>query len=249
MSTAVIYSGQARTFLRCFPTHRWHVFRHFTDLRFYVSVEDDERAGDMDVLREHYEHVHIERVKTPADLPEIPIERGNAAPYANAASHRQLMAQHWANQRAWEFYQSFAPVGNVVLRMRCDQFFHSFARPTGHDVQDVDLTTEPEWRAVRSREALTPWWGRFGGVNDRFAVLGFSAAEHYFTTFSKIPRLLDAGCPFHPESLVKASLLDGGVDLRETLLAEFSTERMNGERRWWINETLPCDWAHLAINR
>lgn len=233
MSTAVIYSGQARSFARCFPTHRWHVFRHFTDLRFYVSVEDDERAGDMDVLRDHYEHVHIERVKTPADLPEIPIERGNAAPYANAASHRQLMAQHWANQRAWEFYQSFAPVGNVVLRMRCDQFFHSF-RPC---VQPA------------ANEAFTPYWGRFGGINDRFAVLGHEAAPHYFTTFSKIPRLLDAGCPFHPESLVKASLLDGGVDLRETLLAEFSTERMNGERRWWINETLPCDWAHLSLNR
>lgn len=235
MSTAVIYSGQARTFLRCFPTHRWHVFRHFTDLRFYVSVEDDERAGDMDVLREHYEHVHIERVKTPADLPEIPIERGNPAPYANAASHRQLMAQHWANSRAFDFYTQKEPGGeraNVIIRMRCDQFFHSFA---------------PLWATPNL--ALTPWWGRFGGINDRFAILGQDAALHYFCTYHKIHRLLDAGCPFHPESLVKASLLDGGVDLRETLLAEFSTERMNGERRWWINETLPCDWAHLSLNR
>src|SRR5690606_40937404 len=80
--------------------------------------------------------------------------------------------------------------------------------------------------------ALTPWWGRFGGVNDRFAILGYHAACAYFTTYSRAQAFLESGCPLHPESLIKASLEAAGCRFDDTLDVSFSTLRANGERRF-----------------
>lgn len=237
MSTAVIISGQMRTFARCYPTQRWMVYRHYQrpevrdqkseDPHFFVSCLDDNNAESAELLRKHYANVHIEKWHDPQDLPEVPIEYGAHAPYANAAGHAQLMLQHWGNKKAWEFFESEigdqrsevspAPVFNTIIRMRPDNFFHRFTPPF-HNLMDDD--------------ALTPWWGKFGGINDRFAIMGYKAAKAYFNTYDKITELLAAGCPFHPESLVAASLLDSNISIFTNLMTAFSTLRISGEQRW-----------------
>ncbi len=78
--------------------------------------------------------------------------------------------------------------------------------------------------------AYCPWWGRFGGVNDRFAIMGWSAAFEYHTTYDKIPSLLSKGCPFHPESLVAASMAEKEIRIKP-LQTEFSTYRIAGDPR------------------
>lgn len=228
MATAVIISGQARTFDKCYPTQRWHVYRHYQrdagpnskaeEPHFFVSIANDADAFKMEVLREHYKNVHIEKVDDPTDLPEIPDALGEWAPYKNAASHRALMLQHWGNKLAWDFFLKKQGDTNfdTFIRIRADQFFHRFIKP----------------RDPIPKEAHTPWWGKFGGVNDRFAILGSDAAFPYFYTYGRIHTLLKEGCPFHPETLVYESMRFSGVRVHRDLLASFSTLRLNGHQRW-----------------
>ncbi len=233
MKTAVLISGQLRTLRYCLPSQRWHVYRHYPDPHFFLSICDDEQAKDAELLREHYEHVSIERVQDP-DLPEIPDALGAWAPYANAAPHKNLLLQHWGNKRVMDFFceQTEASEGNelqTIIRMRPDNFMHRFTAPPTPDIDSI----------------YTPYWGRFGGVNDRLAVMGRCAAYHYFYTYDKIKMLMDAGCPFHPESLVRASLEDYGIKIKETLQAEFSTRRKDGQR---FPEISAGDIADLIIS-
>jgi hypothetical protein len=233
MSTAVIISGQMRTFSRCYPTQRWHVYRHYEpDIHFFVSCVDDKNADSAELLRQHYANVHIEKWEDPDDLPEIPLELGAHAPYANAASHHQLMLQHWGNKRAWEFmWERMKHEITAVIRMRPDNFFHRFVP-----------CEQPSWM-----QAYTPWWGKFGGINDRFAVMGGGATFSYFNVLDKIDGLIARGCPFHPESLVAASLADSGCNVNTSLQAFFSTLRTTGDQRWL--EICPADLAELIANR
>ncbi len=231
MKTAILISGQMRSFAKCYPTQRWLVYRHYKDPSFFVSCCDDAQADAAELLRNDFEHVHIERLKDPDDLPVIPDEAGAHAPYGNAAPHRNLMLQHWGNQRVWEFFDQTENIleFHAVIRMRPDNFFHSFRPP----------------KSVGRFQAMVPWWGRFGGCNDRFAVMGISAAFQYFNTYSVIPSLMEMGCPFHPESLVRSAMESNGIEVFDRLRAEFSTLRIDGSRR--LPEIMPGDFADISL--
>ena len=58
--------------------------------------------------------------------------------------------------------------------------------------------------------------------------MGQKAANSYFTTFCRIERLMDAGCPLHPETLVDRSLRDGNIIPSHTLATEFIAIRLDG---------------------
>ncbi len=228
MKTAVLISGQLRTFKKCYPTQKWQIFRHYEpDIHFFVACCDDDQAGDSAILLADYENVEICRLPDPDNLPDMPIQKGAFAPYANATSHPKLMLQHWGNKKVWEFFASKADVESfdTVIRIRPDLWIHRFSVP-------VDPSPG---------ECFCPWWGKFGGINDRLAVMGPSAAFSYFNTFDVIPVLLDKGCPFHPETLVAESMRQNGILIQNNLGTEFSTERMDGSRRWWQSETLPSE--------
>lgn len=218
MKTAVLISGQMRTFAKCYPTQKWQIFRHYgPDIHFFVSCKDDPQADSVRLLFADYENVNAERYQDPTDLPAIRSESGAFAPYANATTHEKLMLQHWGNKRVWEFFASSADIESfqVVIRIRPDIWIHRFT---------------PAWPNFDG--CLAPWWGKFGGINDRLAIIGKFAAACYFSTYDVILQLLEKGCPFHPETLLAESLRMGGITTESTLLAEFSTERMDGSRRW-----------------
>lgn len=259
MSTAILISGQLRTFAKCYPTQRWHVFRHFPDIHFFITVQDECNAGDLDILRRDYgdDHVHADFRTDPLIVAmedsnvAIPkpgqtrictqgwgIEAAyNFAPYANAAPAHQLLLQHYYQSLVWKFFLCVTDPESskfdTIIRLRPDQWFHSF---------DYDFERFP----LGDRQALTPWWGRFGGVNDRFAILGREAARAYFTVYDRLPELLGQyHCPFHPESLVKAALEVAGCTIHETLRTEFTTLRKDGNHR--PPEIMPWDIAHAAL--
>jgi hypothetical protein len=234
MSTAVLISGQMRTFSQCYPTQRWQIFRHYEnhavasakadEPHFFVSCVDDAQAGSAELLREHYKNVHIERYKDPV-LSTIPELAGLHAPYRNAATNAKLLLQHWANKRAWDSFcviwdrllQADAEFRfSTIIRIRPDQWFHRFQKPEN----------------PTPGQCYCPWWGKFGGVNDRFAIMGIDAAKAYFDTWSNIDELLAAGCPFHPETLVMESMRLHGVDIIPRLMTSFSTMRLDGQQRW-----------------
>jgi hypothetical protein len=237
MKTAVLISGQMRTFAKCYPTQKWQIFRHYEpDIHFFVSCVDDPQADSVKLLSADYENVNVERYQDPTDLPVIAAEKGYFAPYANATSHSKLMLQHWGNKKVWDFFCSKADASSfkTVIRIRPDLWIHRF-EPV------------PELENAIGPYCLCPWWGKFGGINDRLAIMDIQAAHRYFNVYGAIPGLLKNGCPFHPETIVAEFLHLAGVNVQSRLMTEFSTERMDGSRRW--AEIVMSDIAELIVIR
>lgn len=212
-TTAVIYSGEARSFAQTFANQQWHLLRHLPDPEFFISVADDAQADDMPrMLRTRYpaDRIHFEKVVQPT-LPEPPPDPLFLG-FKPSVPAQAILRQLWALQQAWAF--AGEPLG-LTVRIRPDIAFTRFELP--------NLRYSPS--------CLTPWWGRWGGVNDRFAFLCDFGVVPYFTTFCRIERLMDAGCPLHPETLIAASLRDAEITLHHTLAAEFVTVRMDGTTR------------------
>jgi hypothetical protein len=258
MKTAILLSGHMRSFDRCLPTQHWHVFRHFPGADFFVSTVKDADSHKAELLRVKYPNARVEievvdeqpdcvaemRAKG-VDLPKEWTKGRHYThePYAISVHPQAVLRQLWQLQKCWELFHARgtrepfktytadlidgrventkevpSPLDyDVVIRCRPDLWFHSYQHlktlAMGHRY------TESAW---------IPWWGRFGGINDRFAVMGTAAAGHYFRTYHKIPHLIANGCPLHPESLLAGSLGDCFI---EELFAEFSTLRTNGEMR------------------
>jgi hypothetical protein len=250
MNTAILISGHMRSFDRCLPTLHWHVFRHFPAAHFYVSTLADEDAPKVELLTAAYgaERVHVEILPGQPDCIselrsrgcQLPPEWMKGKPYTHEpyaiSVHPQAVArQLWQLEQAWNLYTAANRPAEVIIRCRPDLWFHS-----------SELET-PAPFPMPDSVASVPWWGRFGGINDRFAVLGATAAAAYFTTYSQIPEHLANGCPFHPESLIKASLDRAGCEIQDDGRYEFSTLRANGELR--APEISTQDLAHVALSR
>jgi hypothetical protein len=242
MSTAILYSGQLRTFAQCYPTQRWHVLRHVIDPHFFFTIQAQPDALQiLAPLIADYgaSRVHLQQLTDPdltADLTPQLSAAYHQAPYANAAPAHQLLLQHWYQAQVWENFcghsETLSLTIDTIIRLRPDLWFHSF--------ESERATT------VWADEVLTPWWGRFGGLNDRFAIMGPAAARAYFDIYAKIPELLGSyQCPFHPETLLAARLEIAQVHVTQTLRAEFSTLRANGQAR--PPEISSIDLAHAAL--
>jgi hypothetical protein len=252
MSTAILISGQLRTFAKCWPTQRWHVLRHFADPHFFITVQFDQAEIIAELIKEYgKDRVHYDPRTDPDLTPHLTPELARAyhqAPYANAAPTHQLLLQHWYQNECWKRFEDVRGQKSegwfhTVIRMRADLWFHSFEPPQmrGHD---FDI-----WTIPHPNECHTPAWGEFGGINVRFAIMGPEAARYYFTVWDHIPELLAAGCPFHPESLVAANLERGNVTLHRILKTFFSTIRPpgdpRGEQRW--PEITPMDMLNASL--
>lgn len=236
-----------RSFERCLPALHWHVFRHFPGAEFYVSTVKDENATKATLLRDRYPGARVE-IEVVKEQPEFPLPPGQPGwklggfythePYAISVHPQAVLRQLWQLEQVWKLYATSnvipaggAAVHDLVIRCRPDLYFQS--SPFSFFTKD-DFPEE--------HEALTPWWGRFGGVNDRFALLGAEAAEAYFTTFSQRETLINGGCPLHPESLIKAAVEEKSGEC-SPLAVEFSTLRENGEMR--APEISAIDLAHM----
>jgi len=234
MSTAIIMTGHARTFATCIHTFKWHVARHYADPAFYVSTIKDEDSEQMQaILRKLFPGapVSMEAIEAQPDLPE-PHEPVRFEPYARSVPLQAVLRQLWQLEHGWKLYQRLGrETEDTFIRVRPDLYFHDFV--------------PPEINPPGADWCYTPWWGAFGGVNDRFAVMGELAANMYFTAYSYIPHAIEHGCPLHPESLVKAAMVLRGCTVVDRLRTEFSTFRKDGQHR--PPEITPWDMAHAAL--
>jgi len=243
MTTAIIISGAMRSFAKCLPNLDWMVFRHFPTAKFYVATHDDEDAPTTELLIKKYggDSVRVAIMKQP----EMVIPSGCPdkwtkgqpymhEPYAISVHPSQVMGQLWMLREGWRVYQDANEPADLIIRIRPDLWFHSFVIP--HGLNACKFGPDP-------KVSFTPWFGRFGGCNDRFALLGTKAAEAYFTTYDNIPAMLKEGCPLHPESLVNYAMQRVGISICDDMKAEFGTMRKNGEFR--SPEILPVDLAHF----
>lgn len=215
MKTAVLYAGQARTISQTYENHAWHL-RHFPEPSIFCSVADDAQAADMFLLRDEAfpgSPFHLEKVvQPPVELwPEKTIFHSG---YPRSTGQEGVLKQLWAWNRAWTFFTTWANPAefDIVIRIRPDIAFLRLEPPP---VETITPST-----------CLTPRWAKWGGQNDRFAILGRTAAESYFTLWQNLPALKHQHCPCHPEQLLDASLRMNGITPSPTLKAEFITVRM-----------------------
>lgn len=217
MKTAVLVSGQARTFRSCWPNQLWHFFRRLDSPEFFVSMADDAQADDLKVIGETFPF-HFEKVQQPA-IPETEtMKRANFSGYGCSASMQNILRAFWHYQRVWELFnerpnQNVGEYGTFV-RIRPDLWFQDYEHPFNR------------LNEIAIHECWTPWWGSYSGVNDRLAIMGERAARVYMTAFSKLEELLESGCPFHPETLTRAALESEEIRIIQRLLVEFRIRRM-----------------------
>lgn len=213
MRTALIYSGQARSISQVWENHRWYL-RKLPNPDVFVSVAEDLQAQDMLSLKRAFPtaRFEMETVIQP-EITEPEEETPFRSGYPRSTSKRGVLKQLWALNRAWEFFLSkVQPLEyDIVVRMRPDV---AFVR--------CDL---PKDFSPHLKMCLTPWWDRWSGVNDRFAIMGPLAAHAYFRTWLRKDELWAAGCPLHPEQMVRESLERFGITPDDTLAAEFLTVR------------------------
>lgn len=241
MTTAILITGHMRTFDLCLPTLHWHVFRHFPGAQFFVSTVEDADAHKAKLLHGRYPgRVAIEVLPGQPVLPlppGLPPEDGfvhgrpfTHEPFFISVPPQAVIRQLWQLREAWRHYLATREIEHdLVIRCRPDLWFHAFALPR---------------LRLRPYEAHTPWWGRFCGVNDRFALLGQEAARHYHTTYSQLTNLIELGAPLHPETLVKAAMEENGCQVNRRLVAEFS--KINPDTtiaRHYLQETTAADLA------
>lgn len=277
MKTLVLIAAHMRTFSRCLPTQHWHVLRHLPDPTFVVFTVKDRDAESAQELRKLYPKARIE-IGAVESQPELPIPVPPTAadwtvgrmyshePYAISVHPQAVLRQLWQLEQGAKWAASIGinlEDFDLHLRLRPDSWFRDVIMPrrlrkeshfqiTPARSDEVRLGGFKLDPAIRPDECLTPWWGRFGGINDRLALMGPRAAAAYYGTYSRIPELVAAGCPLHPESLVRASLEAAGCYVDDTLWAMFSKlfpldhpdARLRGTFR--DPEILTEDLAHYA---
>lgn len=214
MKTCLLYSGQTRSFAQIWENHRWYLKWAQPDI--FASVADDEQAPDMELVKKSFpkSHVLIERVKQEPIAEPEELTRFRSG-YPRSTTLQGVLRQLKALERTWEFFTNHARYEDydVVIRARPDIAFVrcDLPRPLSH---------------LGAWTCWCPWWARWGGVNDRFAVLGPQAAKAYFTTFGFREQLWDFGCPRHPEQMIHASLYAQGVAIDDACAFEFVAVRM-----------------------
>lgn len=256
MKVAIIFSGHTRTFALCYPTFYWHVERHFPNAQVIFSTVDDEDYQNCLKANKFPGGWRIGLEEQPSFTFSKEWVKGQPfthEPHPISVHPEAVMKQLWQLERAYKLYianteeKDFA---DVFIRTRPDLWWQNFETPPLTErIEMLDVVGQVKSIAYQPYDVrkicYTPWWGRFGGVNDRFAIMGRDAADAYFMTYSRIDKLRAKGCPLHPESLVKASLEDAGITIYDNMEANFASWRSDGTVR--LPEMKIEDLAHATL--
>jgi hypothetical protein len=233
-TVGIFYSGQARTFRSCWPNHWWYVLRHFPEAKVFASVADDAQARDMELLRQRFPKAKIEVVKQPDFAEAEKYETMNAwGGYPLSAKAANVLKAFWHYEKVWKM--KGGEVFDINVRIRPDLWFQEMELP-GH---------------VEAWECWTAPWGSWGGINDRFAIMGAKAAESYMTAHSGMMGLLEAGAPFHPETLTRAAVERNGGKCVQRLAATFKIRRLADQehyfKEWLVDEPFLDSEVYRAV--
>ena len=213
ISSAVIYHGQARTFKDCFLNQYWYILRKIPNPTFYVCVEENEQATDMNLLRTRFKDVAVTTFIRPDMVkmfdPKLILHSGSGF---NPGAEN-LMRGMYARQMAWEFFSRMDKGGHhQIVMMRPDAFLRSIIIPP----------------APLPNQMFTNWWTRSGGVNDRIAFAGRDAAKAVFNIYDNAEAILDMGCPLDGEPMIEAALEMAGCYATPTLKMWCKMRRLDG---------------------
>lgn len=242
MKTLVLYSGSARTISETWANQLFWLYRQLPKpVTVVASVVDDPQAPDMDMLFTHLpqqvERMEVERVEQP-DIPEppIPCKRHSGYPPARPQG---ILKQLWHFNRVWEFAgETVGHDFDLFVRIRPDIAFLRFKMPeVGFPTKE--LWSHPSGTPVLAATGATSvpanmfwgcYWAKWGGVNDRFALMGRMAAEAFFTAFTEREAMFKEWCPLQPETFLGYALERKGITVDDTMTAEFIMPRLPGHK-------------------
>lgn len=197
MKTAILISGQCRTLDVCARNIAEQVLRFFPGADLWISVAagpDTEQARFLEAVGLPVRL--LETVEQPVfDERDYQVQSSGGSYYIGEGPHdstavQRILCQAWQLRRVYEKACASGEEYGVYVRLRPDQWFTVGAAG---------------WPEITPSTAALPWWGNFGGVNDRFAILGSAAAEAY-CWWPYLDQLLAEGCRFHPETLTRFAL-------------------------------------------
>jgi len=204
MKVAVLVSGQCRTLDICLPSIQRQILAHFPLADLWISVADGPDADQASLLTKSGLRVRLlEKIVQPTLDERDYRQRSAGGNYLigegpeDRTIVQRILRQAWHLRRVYECAAASGENYDVYVRLRPDQWFL------------VGAQGLPE---VTSKNAIVPWWGSFGGVNDRFAILGKQAAEAY-CWWPRLDQWLEEGCRFHPETLTKYALMRAGCKI------------------------------------
>lgn len=231
MRTCLIYSGETRRFRDLIDNHRWFIMRHFENPVIFASITKDENADDIPLLSNYGYEVNFEKVEQPA-LQGPPITTEHNFGYPPSVTQDKILRQLWALNRAWEFVSATGREFDLYIRIRPDAKFLRADIPK-FKVPEKLIRGYPDIPQPGCAWAMpdlckTPWFARWGGISDRFAILGRRAAESYFTAYTKRDALFAKGCPCHTETFLAAALEMDGIKPSHDLACEFQLLRNDG---------------------
>ena len=203
MHIAVLLGGQVRTWRRCVASQLALFPNHEVD--FYLQawepapqVELSSAYGARECLVEPQKLFHnkiIDRMLPTKDFPVGPGTPGRA---------KAMLSQYCAVRSAWRLTQDRQH--DVFVRMRYDALFREPLPRLLEGLGENDCRV-PFWRDDEN------------GTNDHFAVMGPSAAKHYFGMFeflidrAKKPR--HKNTMFHFTRTLERCLKQGNVNIKE----------------------------------
>ena len=229
--TAILISGHARSFKWIFENQCQRVFSRFEHPVFFCSIVEDEQARDIELLKTKFPEsdVFIEYVKEQPDCVELIgrelfpkasrnyidgwfkkcVQKSKYAP-APHASPQTIFASLWHQNRVYEMMES-ARVSDIKYYVR--------HRP------DLSFTNLELPKTIERNECYVPWWSSWGGINDRWAVMGELAASAYFTAFKGLAVFLNNDVGLHPETLSGHNLTKNMIQIKP-LNCEFTAVRV-----------------------
>lgn len=198
MKTAVLITGPASAYPETFENQRYHLYSKLDDPWFFVSVEDNEDAVNMEVLREFVpmDRLIIERHEVPSlDHPESGTFVDKQGKPANV---EQVLRTLWEIERVGRFIKQSDDQESVV-HIRTNTAFIGSPRAIYPSEQF---------------EVLFPFSGTLNYVTPNLAVMGKGAAIRFFNLFSwlRVYGYTKVLPPFTVENILDIALSDAKIE-------------------------------------
>lgn len=170
-----------------------HLSRSQAPLGNPRTSEFDVPEYDIDSVVAKYDHDIVELDDLRAQVGSLTEEAGSYGDWLGGTGR---------NVRNYlEFLQLLAHSRKQIEQYSADAYI--FVRP---DLFPVDTFIPFPGVTLSTRKILTPRWGRWSGLNDRFAVVPQRYTKQYFSRIETVPEYLVAKGPLRPERHLKWAL-------------------------------------------
>lgn len=234
MKTAILISGQCRTLDFCFRSLKEQVLDFFPEADVFISAAADQDASNIiafDDLPSKFGDV----VDQPALDEKDYLAKSLGGKFfigdgpEDTTAVQRILRQAWHLRRVYEQARDHADYERFI-RVRMDQWFH------------VGCKNTP---TLEGQYAMVPWWGSFGGVNDRFAIMDALTAESY-CWWPYLDDFLADGCRFHPETLTAWAIKATGTPIYHHPILSSTLKRIDGKLTQRTPEILPDEYVQIS---